>query len=150
MRRVVITGLGLIAPNGNNLETSWNNTLEGFSGVDYIKSFDTSRLDVHIAGEVTDLKNENFFSPKEFKLFSRFTQLAIMATHEALQISGLKPENYEDPGIACFIGVGIGDVNTTEQTGVILKRRGLKKLVLFLSLLSFLIWQQEIRPNFLN
>ena len=129
MRRVVITGLGLIAPNGNNLESSWNNTLEGVSGVDYIRSFDTSRLDVHIAGEVRDLKNNEFFSPKELKLFSRFTQLAIMATHEALQISGLEPENYPaEPGIACFIGVGIGDVNTTEQTGVILKEKGPKKI----------------------
>lgn len=128
MRRVVITGLGLIAPNGNDMESSWNNTLEGVSGVETIQSFDSSRLDVHIAGEVKDLRNSEFFSPKELKLFSRFTQLAIMATHEALQSSQLTVENYPDSGVGCFLGVGIGDVNTTEQTGVLLKERGPKRV----------------------
>ena len=128
MRRVVVTGLGLIAPNGNDFETSWNKTLQGVSGVGRIQSFDSSRLDVHIAGEVTGLKNSEFFSPKELRVFSRFTQLAIMATHEALKSSHLEPENYLDPGIACFIGVGIGDVNTVEQAGVTLKEKGPKKI----------------------
>lgn len=128
MRRVVITGLGAIAPNGNSFEASWKNTVRGISGVDYIKSFDASHLDVQIAGEVKDLQLSSFFSPKELRVYSRFVHLAILASHEALKDADLEPENYLDSSIGCFLGVGIGDVDTIQKTGQILREKGAKKV----------------------
>ena len=128
MRRVVVTGLGAVTPNGNSITESWENTLKGKSGIRIVKSFEESSFDVKIGGEVKDLDLPAFFSPKELKTYSRFTLLSILATREALSSAQLEPEDYLESNLGCFIGVGIGDVGTIGNTGRILGDKGPKKV----------------------
>ena len=128
MKRVVVTGLGAVAPNGLTLTESWDKTLRGLSGVDTLKSFDTSALDVRIAGEVTDFNASSFFSQKELKVFSRFVQFALVSGQEALKTSYLETENFLDKNIGCFIGVGVGDIGTIGETAQTLENKGLKRV----------------------
>jgi 3-oxoacyl-[acyl-carrier-protein] synthase II len=83
-RRVVVTGLGAVSPNGNGIEAFWEAIRDGRSGIDTIASFDPEFLSCRIAGEVKDLKPENYFPPRELKRVGRAVPLAIAATKEAL------------------------------------------------------------------
>lgn len=128
MKRVVVTGMGTLASNGNSLKESWENTLLGRSGIDVLKSFDTSNLDVKFGGEVKGLDLSSHFSSKELKTFSRFTLLSILAAKEALAQAHLEPEEYLESKLGCFIGVGIGDVGTIGQTGKLIADRGPRRV----------------------
>ncbi len=110
MRRVVITGLGMVAPNGNSVETAWTGTVEGRSGIDRITLFDPSPHRVQIAGEVKGLGVHHCLSASEDKSLSRFVRFATVAAHEALQDSGLT-SIIEAERYGCIIGVGMGSVN---------------------------------------
>ena len=67
MNRVVITGMGAVTPIGNNVEDFWQNSKNGNSGIDFIKSMDTSDLEVKVGGEVKDLKLEDYLDKKEIR-----------------------------------------------------------------------------------
>lgn len=90
LRRVVITGLGMVAPNGNNVATAWGAALAGQSGIARISLFDPSPHKVQIAGEVKNLDVSACLSPEEDKVLTRFIRFATVAAHEALQDSGLE------------------------------------------------------------
>ena len=77
MRRVVVTGIGLITPLGTGKEKTWKNLLDGKCGIDKITAFDTSEHTVHIAGEVNDFNPEDYIEKKEIKKLGRFSQFAI-------------------------------------------------------------------------
>ncbi|MBC62115.1 MAG: beta-ketoacyl-[acyl-carrier-protein] synthase II [Zetaproteobacteria bacterium] len=127
MRRVVITGLGTISPVGNDVETSWSNVLNGKSGIDRITSFDTSDLNIKIAGEVKNFNPTLFFNKKEQRIFPRFVQLSIAATKEALADSNLKLE-MKNPRVGCAIGVGIGCIGSITQTHKAFLNKGQKSV----------------------
>src|SRR2546421_9597270 len=92
-RRVVITGMGVITPIGNDVETFWRNLQNGVSGIDCITSFDTSAYDCRIAGEVHDFEPKNFFNnPKDVRRADRYTHLAMAAAKMAMQDSGVDME----------------------------------------------------------
>lgn len=114
MRRVVITGLGVVAPNGNHVDAAWTGAVEGRSGIDRISLFDPSPYRVQIAGEVKGLHVDHCLSASEDRILSRFVRFATVAAHEALHDSGLTrivdPERY-----GCIIGVGMGSVNEIAQ-----------------------------------
>ena len=78
-RRVVVTGLGMVSPIGNNLETSWKNALAGVSGIDTVKSFDASILGCQIAGEVKDFDASAYLGVKEVRRFDRFVHFGVAA-----------------------------------------------------------------------
>ena len=82
-RKVVITGLGAIAPNGNTVNEYWDALLAGKSGVDTIRSYDTTDHSVKIAGEVTDFNPEDFMERREVRKLDRFSILALVAAAEA-------------------------------------------------------------------
>src|ERR1700732_5068278 len=88
-RRVVITGIGVVSPNGIGTEAFWRATRKGLSGVGPITRFDTSSLAVRVAGEVKDFREEDYVTPKDRPHVSRATPLAIAAVMEALQWAGL-------------------------------------------------------------
>jgi len=123
MKRVVITGMGVVSPIGNNVETFWNNLVNGISGIDFIKSIDTSNLSVKIAAEV---KN---YDPKELGLDSstirrtdKFTQYALIAAHQAMEESKLtvNPERF-----GVYLGSGVGGMETfVNQTKKMLEEGG--------------------------
>jgi 3-oxoacyl-[acyl-carrier-protein] synthase II len=84
-RRVVVTGLGAMSPNGIGIEEFWDATRSGRSGIDTIASFDPESLSCRIAGEVKNFQPENYLSPRELKRVGRVVPLAIAATKEALK-----------------------------------------------------------------
>ena len=111
--RVVVTGLGIISPIGNDVETFWKNLKAGVCGIDFIKEFDTSLLPVHIAGKIKD------FDPLQYgmdKAFARkqgmFTQYGVAAAFQAMNDAGLRTEGEDaniDPfRLGVYVGSGIG------------------------------------------
>ncbi len=88
MRRVVVTGLGVCAPNGTGVSRFWDALVHGRSGVGPVRAFDASALKSRIAGEVTDFEAEARLSPKSIKRSTRFMQLALVAAMEALEHAG--------------------------------------------------------------
>ena len=128
MRRVVITGIGLICAVGNTTGEVWKNLLAGKSGVGRITQFDTSRHACQIAAEVKNFDPLNFIEKKEVKKMGRFIHLALAAAEEAMQTSGLKitPENAETVGV--HIGSGIGGFDIIEREHTNLMEGGPRKI----------------------
>ena len=87
-QRVVVTGLGTINPLGNNVITTWNNLINGVSGVDYITLFDASDLPVTFAGEVKDFDPNDYMGKQNARKLDRSGQLSIFAAEEALRDAG--------------------------------------------------------------
>lgn len=128
MRRVVVTGIGLICALGNRTEEVWRNLLAGKSGVNKITHFDTSKHACQIAAEVKNFDPLNFVEKKEARKMARFIHFAIAAADEAVQMSGLKvtPENAELVGV--HIGSGIGGFDIIEREHTNLMEGGPRKI----------------------
>jgi len=128
VRRVVVTGIGLICALGNRTEEVWQNLLAGKSGVHKITQFDTSKHACQIAAEVKNFDPLNFVEKKEARKMGRFIHLAIAAADEAVQMSGLKvtPENAEMVGV--HIGSGIGGFDIIEREHTNLMEGGPRKI----------------------
>ena len=128
MRRVVVTGIGLICAVGNNTEEVWRNLLAGKSGVGKITQFDTSRHACQIAAEVKNFDPFNFIEKKEVKKMGRFIHFAIAAADEAVRTSGLEvtPDNAERIGV--HIGSGIGGFDVIEREHTALMEGGPRKI----------------------
>ncbi|MCH8108597.1 MAG: beta-ketoacyl-ACP synthase II [Chloroflexi bacterium] len=118
--RVVVTGIGMISPVGLNAKTTWENLLAGKSGIDQITTFDTDGFDTTIAAEVKGFDVTGFVSRKEARHMDRFVQLAVGATMEAVENSGIKivPENSERVSVMITSGIG-GIITLSEQVGVL-------------------------------
>jgi 3-oxoacyl-[acyl-carrier-protein] synthase II len=132
-RRVVITGIGVVTPLGNDLETLWANLIAGRCGVDRITAFDPSPFDTQIAAEVKNFDPAPAFpSPKELRRTDRFTQFAVHAGWQALKDSGMDLEKLNRDEIGVFIGSGIGGLQTTEDQHKILLNKGPGRLSPFM------------------
>ena len=117
-RRVVITGMGVVSPNGIGKEQFSRAVLEGRSGVRRISRFDASALTVQIAGEVVGFDELAWVEGRERRHFSRCVPLALAASSEALADAGLEPEKMsleERRGMAVLLGTGGGAQDFTEQ-----------------------------------
>jgi 3-oxoacyl-[acyl-carrier-protein] synthase II len=132
LRRVVITGLGAVSPIGNDVNTLWANVTAGRSGIGPITHFDASDLGVRIAGEVKDFDPLALLGRKEARRMDRFTQMAMAATMQALDDSGLKitPDNSERVGV--IIGSGIGGIHTIVSEVSTLREKGPKRVSPFM------------------
>jgi 3-oxoacyl-[acyl-carrier-protein] synthase II len=132
-RRVVLTGLGVVTPLGNDIEAFWQNLLAGQCGVDKITAFDTSAYDCQIAAEVKNFDPLPAFpSPKEVRRTDRFAQFGIYAAYKALLDSGLDLEKVDRDQVGVFIGSGIGGLETVEQQHKILLAKGPGRLSPFM------------------
>src|SRR5882724_8685265 len=117
-RRVVITGMGVVSPNGIGTEAFWSATRAGISGVGPITRFDASEFAVRVAGEVKDFREEDFIAPKDRPHVSRVAPLAIAATGEALASAGIDPSKMtrdELRKIGVIVGSGGGSHEFTEE-----------------------------------
>lgn len=126
-RRVVITGIGVISPVGNNLETFWNSLKNGVSGVGTITAFDTTGFGCKIAGEVKNFDPNQFFNnPKDARRADRYTQLAMAASKMAVQDSGIDFGRTDLTRFGVIVGSGIGGLGTmeTQHSNLILKGPG--------------------------
>ena len=114
-RRVVVTGLGLVTPVGNSVETTWAALVAGKSGADYIKKFDTEKFPVRFACEVKDFDPLNYIEKKEARKMGAFIQYAVAASEEAVNDSGLKITDDIAEGVGTYISSGIGDFWAIER-----------------------------------
>ena len=127
-RRVVITGLGAISPIGNNVHDMWENAKKGVNGIDYIKRFDASELEVKVAGEIKDFDFESFFGRKQLKRTDRFVQLSLIATKEAVLDSKLDFEKEDTDHIGVYYGSGIGGLETIANQEDKAQKRGYNRI----------------------
>jgi len=124
-RRVVITGIGVVTPVGNDLETFWKSLVEGKSGIGRIQAFDISNYDCQIAGEIKNFEPKNFFkNAKDVRRTDRFVQLAMAASKMSIQDSGLDLEKVNRDRFGAIISSGIGGLKTLEDQFSILMNKG--------------------------
>lgn len=128
MRRVVVTGVGLICAVGNKTEEVWQNLLVGKSGVSRITQFDSSKHACQIAAEVKNFDPLNFIEKKEVKKMGRFIHLALAAAEEAVQTSGLKVTSDNEEMVGVHIGSGIGGFDIIEREHTNLMEGGPRKI----------------------
>jgi len=128
MRRVVVTGVGVISALGTGVEKNWDALIKGKSGIDRITRFDASELPTQIAGEVKDFNAEDFIDKKEIKKMDLFIQYALGAAELAMQDSGLQitEENAERVGV--LVGAGLGGLPAIERYHEASLEGGYKKI----------------------
>src|ERR1051325_11701639 len=132
-RRVVVTGLGVVSPLGNEISAFWDNLLAGKCGVDKIAGFDASKFDTQIAAEVKNFDpNPAFPSPKEVRRTDRFSQFGVYAGWQALKDSGLDLDKVDRDHVGVFFGSGIGGLRTVEEQHTVLMQRGPGRLSPFM------------------
>ena len=122
-QRVVITGMGVISPVGNNINDFWSSLAEGRCGIDHIKGFEDYELPISVAGQVNNFSpEENGLERNDIRRNDLYCQFALAAAYQAMQQSGLKSgENIDADRLGVYIGSGIGGMNTfvTETTKLI-------------------------------
>src|SRR6267143_2485121 len=125
-RRVVITGLGVLTPVGNDIETFWSNLKNGVSGIHTIDAFDTTAYDCKIGGQVRDFDPKLFFkNPKDVRRTDRFSQLAMAAAKMALEDSGIDLANLKQRDrFGVLVSSGIGGLKTLQDQLTILLTKG--------------------------
>ena len=115
MKRVVVTGMGVISPLGNSVEEFWNNIKANKLGFSYINDITSENFEVKIAATVNDFSPEKRLDKKEAKRMDRFTQFAVSAALEAMEDAGTKFEDIDPFRAGVIAGVGIGGLNLTNQ-----------------------------------
>lgn len=131
-KRVVVTGMGSITPLGNDVKSYWEGLMAGRSGVDLIDKFDTSEYPTKIGAQVKDFNPEDFIDRKEVKRVDRFVQFAIAAAKMAVADAKLEINEKNATRIGCYIGSGIGGLETWEAQYKILLEKGPKRVSPFL------------------
>ena len=124
MRRVVITGMGIVCPIGNTLDETWESVKANRCGVGEITAFDTSDYKVKLAAEVKNLDTEQYFSKREMKFNERFTQFARIAAKQAYADAGLEDSGLDRDRFGVIVGSGVGGLRKIEESTETLNSRG--------------------------
>ena len=124
MRRVVITGMGIVCPIGNTLDETWESVKANRCGVGEITAFDTSDYKVKLAAEVKNLDTEQYFSKREMKFNERFTQFARIAAKQAYADAGLEDADIDRDRFGVIVGSGVGGLRKIEESTETLNSRG--------------------------
>jgi 3-oxoacyl-[acyl-carrier-protein] synthase II len=125
MCRVVVTGMGVISPVGNDLDTFWDNLKNGVCGVDKIKRFDASGLKVSLDAEVKDFNPKDYYdSMQEIRKSDLFMQYAMGAARQAVEQSRILESDLDRERFGVYIGSGIGGINTTIREQDKLREKG--------------------------
>jgi len=127
-RRVVITGLGIVSPVGSSIEKSWENILNGNSGINTLTNLETEGQSVTFGGSVKDFDITDYLKPKDAKKMDTFIHYGMAAGIQAIEDSGIEitEENAERIGVA--IGAGIGGLGTIEKTADLFREKGAKRI----------------------
>ncbi|MDD3288718.1 MAG: beta-ketoacyl-ACP synthase II [Alphaproteobacteria bacterium] len=135
MRRVVVTGLGMVSPLGVGVETNWRRLIAGESGIRGILSFKVDDMPCRVAGQVPrgtepgQFNLDNFIEPKDQKKMDTFIHFAMAAADEAIKDSGYMPETDEARELAgVMIGSGIGGLNEIYETSIVLHEKGPRRV----------------------
>ena len=126
--RVVVTGMGAVAPNGNSVSEYWDALIAGQSGIDHITYFDTTDFPVKIAGEVSNFDPEQYFERKEVRKLDPFSVYALVASNEAIYMSGLDAGGFDPQRAGVMLGCGIGGITTILAEHVVLQNRGARRI----------------------
>ena len=127
-RRVVITGMGLVSPLGNDMASSWDGIVNGRSGLGPITTFDTEGYSTKIAGEIRGFEPTAFVPPKDVKKMDSFIHYGLAASLMAMDDSGLEVTEANAERIGAIIGAGIGGILGIEETAVKLHEGGPRKI----------------------
>jgi 3-oxoacyl-[acyl-carrier-protein] synthase II len=127
-RRVVITGMGVMTPLGQQLDQLWDQLMQGRSGIGSITQFDASDFSVKIAGEIRDFDPLQWMNRVNAKRMDRFIQLAVAASFMAFEDAGLTQPLVNPQRCGTLIGVGLGGLSTLEDAAKILAKRGPNRL----------------------
>jgi len=129
VKRVVITGIGVVSALGQDIETFWSHLLSGKSGVSNIESFDTSEYPTKIAAAIKDFNPEELIDRREVRRMDRFVQFGVVASLKALQDAKLNVKEQTDPErVGVVVGSGIGGLTTWEEQHRILLEKGPKRV----------------------
>ena len=131
-RRVVVTGLGIISPIGNNKEEFWTSLINGKSGIGPMTSFDCKDYDSRIAGEVKNFTPHPFIPKKELRRMEKFVQFAVTAAKEAVDDSGLDISKEDPFNIGVLVGSGIGSLRIIEEQHKVILGKGPSRITPFL------------------
>jgi len=127
-RRAVVTGIGVLAPNGNSLSEYWDALIAGKSGIGPIQSFDAENLSVRIAGELSDFNPEDHFDRKEIRRLDPFSIYALVTSHESISHSGLDQSDVNKERVSVIIGTGVGGIQTLENQHGVFSNRGQRRV----------------------
>ena len=128
MRRVVVTGVGVVSPLGTGNQKNWDALVAGKSGIDLISRFDVSDMPVKIAGEVKDFVAEDFIDKKEIKKMDLFIQYSLAAAQFAVEDSGLVIDDTNAERVGVLVGAGLGGLPTIEKYHTAFLEGGYKKI----------------------
>jgi 3-oxoacyl-[acyl-carrier-protein] synthase II len=131
-RRVVVTGIGIISPVGNDVPTAWRNLTAGKSGISRITRFDAKDFKVQIAGEVKDFNVESVVPAKEARRMDAFIHYGVAASIEAVRDSGLEITDANREAIGCMVGSGIGGLPMIEDNHSEMLNRGPRRISPFM------------------
>ena len=123
-RRVVVTGLGMLSPLGNNIKDSWEGILAGRSGAGPIEDFDVSEFNTQFACAVKDFDPEPAVSKKDARRIDKFIQYGIVAGAQAWEDSGLEVTPENERRIGACVGAGIGGLETIEKNTLLWDKSG--------------------------
>jgi 3-oxoacyl-[acyl-carrier-protein] synthase II len=129
-RRVVISGLGVVAPNGNNVGEYWDNLLAGKGGAGHVTHFDTDGFSSQVACEVKNFKPEEYIDPKALRRMDTFVQFALVSAVMAMEDAGLKvgQDDLDATRIGVIVGSGIGGIGVIEEQHTVLMDKGPRRV----------------------
>ncbi len=128
LKRVVVTGIGLLTPVGNNRDENWQSISSGRSGTGLITRFDTADYSSKVAGEVKNFNAQDFIDAKEIRRMDPYIHYALAAADEAVRDAGLVHDKLDRERCGVYIGSGIGGIQSIEQNKVILLESGVKRV----------------------
>ena len=126
--RVVITGMGIVCPTGNNVDEAWRNTAAGVNGIDFITRYDRSLTQNQLAGEVKGFDADALFGRKDARRMDRVAQFALEASRQALEDSGLQVNEDNMYDVGCIIGSGVGGINSFVEAQQAIDSRGHRRI----------------------
>ena len=132
MRRVVVTGIGLITPLGNDTASTWDGLVAGRSGIGYVTNFDASMYEFPIAGEVRGFEPERFVDAKLLRRIDRSSALALAATRLAVDDSQLDVSSLPPDSIGCVLGTGMGGAHLLIENQRLFDEKGPRRVSPFM------------------
>ncbi|MDR2863565.1 MAG: beta-ketoacyl-ACP synthase II [Puniceicoccales bacterium] len=130
--RIVITGIGVVSPVGNDTNTFWNNLVAGTSGITGITRFDTTDITSKVGGEIKDFDPTLYMDPREAKRNDRFVQFALAAAKQAFEDANLKVGDVPPDRLGVIIGSGIGGIGSIEEQSFNLFSKGPRRVSPFM------------------
>ncbi len=128
MRRVVVTGLGIVTPLGTGIQKNWEAVCSGKSGIRAIEKFDVSHYPCQIAGVVPDFRSEDFMDKQQVRRFDIFIHYALASARMAMEDSGLKIDSNNAHRVGCVTGSGLGGLTMLEQYHKVLLEKGPRRV----------------------